>query len=369
MSSASAQQESLWTLLDPSLIDAFNVLPVAGLGRFERVAMDHCVSGLGYSNYHFRPRSFPFNALLQASIADPACLHILIAKTAHHLDTLRHLSNPKAISCAIIEPSREILWHKVQGIQMLKKRIAKTFVRPDPLTVQAVLFLAELEDRFGYEDATAIHLDGLRQIVHLFGGFLAFNSYPRLQLQLAWTEITHFAFLQSEAVAGLEGVETQTSQVLLGISLSSDGIDLPAFGSSSFVSKTLRASNPSSNETGYAECMRLNIRLAILFYLYLHITCNKPDNSALAEYSTQIASCMGQYAAPGGEALGVLLWILMMQFTTEQRYDFTVGIAALADPSRTLAVLRLMRLARREPRSSKLALMSALTAKVLSTGD
>jgi Fungal specific transcription factor domain len=203
-----AKRESPWSLLDPSQMNVPNILPNGKIGIFERVAMDHCtfislshycpitetitgVSGLGYSTYRFKPRSFPFCALLQEALQDPACLHILLAKTALHLGVARQTSNPHVVSCANFEPSKEILWHKSQGMQIVQERIARTFGKPDPMTVQAVLFLAQLEDRFGYHGAAAVHLKGLRDMVDLFGGFLAFTPYPKLQLQLAWVSPLH----------------------------------------------------------------------------------------------------------------------------------------------------------------------------------
>ena len=39
---AIAKQVSPWTLLDPSRADSFSTLPIAGPGKFERIAMDHC---------------------------------------------------------------------------------------------------------------------------------------------------------------------------------------------------------------------------------------------------------------------------------------------------------------------------------------
>lgn len=77
-------------------------------------------------------------------------------------------------------------------MQIVQERITKTSTKPDPITVQAVLYLAVLEDRFGYTGAAAVHLKGLRDLVHLCGGFLAFTPYPALQLQLAWVSARHF---------------------------------------------------------------------------------------------------------------------------------------------------------------------------------
>lgn len=74
---------------------------------------------------------------------------------------------------------------------------------------------------------------------------------------------------------------------------------------------------------------------------------------------------MRQYAAPGGDSMGVLLWLLMTKSTDAQIYDPTAGIAALADPSRTLTVLKYLRVARTTSWPSRIALMNILTDRVL----
>jgi hypothetical protein len=103
----------------------------------------------------------------------------------------------------------------------------------------------------------------------------------------------------------------------------------------------------------------------ILFYLYLHITLDRPDEVALARHSATLAAYMRQYAAPGGDSMGVLLWLLMMKSTDAQIYDPLAGIAALADPSRTLTVLKWLRAARTTSWPSRIALMDILTDRVL----
>lgn len=77
---------------------------------------------------------------------------------------------------------------------------------------------------------------------------------------------------------------------------------------------------------------------------------------------------MRQYATPDHDATGVFLWLLLMKPTEAQKCDPTAGIAALADPVRTLTILKYLRVAKSTSWPSRIALMNTLTDRVLEGG-
>jgi len=99
-----------------------------------------------------------------------------------------------------IQNNPGIIQHKLSAISLINKRIADSAQAVRDETIAAVAAITNLELLFGTREAAAKHMQGLRTLIRMRGGFSTFVTGLQLLIQrlVSWTDTIHSGLFGTE---------------------------------------------------------------------------------------------------------------------------------------------------------------------------
>lgn len=101
---------------------------------------------------------------------------------------------------AWLESNPDIMQHRLSTISLVKTRISDPEEAVKDQTIAAVTMVAHLELLYGTSEAASQHMNGLKTLVEMRGGFTTFVTPLQLLLQrlLSWVDIVYSQLFEQE---------------------------------------------------------------------------------------------------------------------------------------------------------------------------